>query len=388
MASYYFRNTGSTAWNLASNWSLTDGGLATGLVPTSLDGAFFSNNSGNCVLNAASLVCKTLDFTKGTGYANIFTITNGVTVSGNVTLSSSMTITGTGTLGINANATLTSNGKTWSGSLISRLGASSLLTFADSWTFNGAVDVSSSTTGLINSGGNVIYVGTNLTFNYAGAQAYGNAIFQMTGTGTLYSSIQGGEIRYAGTITTSAAGANNTTHTYVSGTVNASGGITVIGGNATFNNWGTTSGWGSITVNAGIISTITFGGANPNCTFTTATVLSNTTWVTTGTLTIGTYNTNISNPTTLKFNPSGTYVITTVFNIPLGAASGHFAVSSTSVGTKATLTLKQGANQNLSYVNFTDIDASAGKTLCTFNGTISNCNNVRLLPTDVQTISY
>ena len=98
MPSYYFRSTGSTAWNLASNWSLTDGGLATGAVPTNADDAFFSNNSGNCVLNAASLVCKTLDFTKGTGYSNIFTLTNGVTVSGNITLSSAMTITGTGTL--------------------------------------------------------------------------------------------------------------------------------------------------------------------------------------------------------------------------------------------------------------------------------------------------
>ena len=98
MASYYFRNTGNTDWGTATNWSLTDGGLATGLVPTASDDAFFSNNSGNCVTNAPSKVCLNLDFTQGTGFVGSFQNSNGLTIGGNITLNGAMTYSGTGTL--------------------------------------------------------------------------------------------------------------------------------------------------------------------------------------------------------------------------------------------------------------------------------------------------
>jgi len=47
MATYYFRNVG-TDWGTAANWSLTNGGGATGAVPTASDDALFTINSGNC----------------------------------------------------------------------------------------------------------------------------------------------------------------------------------------------------------------------------------------------------------------------------------------------------------------------------------------------------
>ena len=49
MANLYFRNVG-TAWDTATNWSLTNGGGATGTVPTSADVANFTVNSGNCTI--------------------------------------------------------------------------------------------------------------------------------------------------------------------------------------------------------------------------------------------------------------------------------------------------------------------------------------------------
>jgi len=117
LSSYYFRNVG-TDWATATNWSATDGGGATGAVPTAADDAFFSNNSGNCVINSGAKVCKTLDFTKGTGFTGTFTH-NGttLTVSGSVTLNAAMTIAGTGPLTINAAATLKANGVTWPNAL-------------------------------------------------------------------------------------------------------------------------------------------------------------------------------------------------------------------------------------------------------------------------------
>ena len=60
MATYYFRNTGNTAWNTASNWSLTDGGGPTGVVPTATDDAYFTSNSGSCVVAGTVGVCTNL----------------------------------------------------------------------------------------------------------------------------------------------------------------------------------------------------------------------------------------------------------------------------------------------------------------------------------------
>ena len=57
MPTYFFRNTGDTNWGTATNWSLTDGGGATGQVPLATDIARFSNNSGNCTVNGSNRVC-------------------------------------------------------------------------------------------------------------------------------------------------------------------------------------------------------------------------------------------------------------------------------------------------------------------------------------------
>ena len=386
MPSYYFRSTGSTAWNLASNWSLTDGGLATGAVPTNADDAFFSNNSGNCVLNAASLVCKTLDFTKGTGYSNIFTLTNGVTVSGNITLSSAMTIIGTGTLTVNATATLTSNGKTWTGALATSNG--NTYTFADNWQFNGSYVQSG--TSVVNGGGNILSVGGSVTFGSGGGSASGNIIINMNGTGTLTGiGCTISEIRFAGTITFTGISTNTTTYTYISGTVAISGTITQTTGGTgiTFNNCGTLT-FGTLSVNAGIVCTFTLSGTNPNINFSTITIAATSvvTWAGTGNITCGTLNLNSNGNFTLIAGKS--FTINTAFTSIAGTSATHTPIKSSVGGTKAILTLTQGAAQNLGFVNFTDIDASLGKTICTFNGTIATSNNVRLLPTDVQTISY
>ncbi len=113
MASYYFRNTGNTNWGVATNWSTTDGGIGDGAVPTSTDDAWFSNNSGNCVVDTTPRNCRELNFTKGTGFTGSFTMTQTLTInnSGNVTFSSGMSVpSAAGILQITTTSTINTNG--------------------------------------------------------------------------------------------------------------------------------------------------------------------------------------------------------------------------------------------------------------------------------------
>ncbi len=131
MATYYFRNTGTGVWGTASNWSLTSGGGATGAIPTAADTAVFDSNSISCTLNTSNRVCLALSCTTYTQTLNLSTFN--LTVSGNINLGSSMTLTTTtGSLIVNANSTITTNGKTMSVPFnISTAGRT--LTFADNF---------------------------------------------------------------------------------------------------------------------------------------------------------------------------------------------------------------------------------------------------------------
>lgn len=372
-----------TNWG-GTGWSRTDGGSIGYGQPSTTDDAYFTSNSGNCTLNVAGL-CKTLIFSGvGAGnYSGAFTLTNNVSVYGNVTLASTMTITGTLTLTVNATATLTSNGNTWTGAL-TLTGTTSTFTFADNWQINGSFNNATSNN-IINGGGSILSVGGNVSFSQG---ASGNIIINMNGTGTLAGiNCSIAEIRFAGTITFPGITTNTTTYTYVSGTVTISGAITQITGTGiTFNNCGTLT-FGTLSFNP-IVCTITLSGTNPNINFSTITIAaaSAVTWAGTGNITCGTLNLNSNGNFTLIAGKS--FTINTAFTSIAGTSAAHTPIKSSVGGTKAILTLTQGASQNLGFVNFTDIDASLGKTIGTFNGTIATSNNVRLLPTDVQTISY
>lgn len=59
------------------------------------------------------------------------------------------------------------------------------------------------------------------------------------------------------------------------------------------------------------------------------------------------------------------------------AAKNKF--QSSSAGVQAILTLDNGATQDLTYVSATDIDSSAGQTMWSFKGVLSNATNWRNL---------
>jgi hypothetical protein len=183
MATYYFRNVG-TDWNTASNWSLTDGGGATGAVPTAADDAYFTSNSGNCTISTASRVCLTLIFSGvGAGnYTGTFTLNNTLTVSGNITLSSGMTFAGTSTITINANSTITSNTKVFPCNIT--ISGARTITLGDDVYVTGNISTTGAVGNTVTFNNNTLYVAGNFgTFNI-GMIITNNSNVVMNGTGT------------------------------------------------------------------------------------------------------------------------------------------------------------------------------------------------------------
>lgn len=274
MAIYYFRNTGNTDWDTASNWSLTDGGGATGAVPTSSDDAYFTVNSGACLIQTTNANCLGL-YT--TGYNNTITITSVLlTVSGNCTLSSTTTITGTGTLSFQAasTATLTSNGANISVST-TRFNSGATYTIADIWNLVN-LSFTNGSTALNN---NTINVSGNLTISSQPGSGTTNIV--MTGTGTYSTSasqsiINNLEFNTSGTITISGTlNINAKTLTYTNGTVVWTGSTLVLNSATMSGNWSSQN-----------INNLTITGLNSTTTFSSnMTVLGNFSFIGSGTVT-------------------------------------------------------------------------------------------------------
>jgi hypothetical protein len=188
MATYYFRNAGVN-WGDPANWSLTDGGGATGAVPSSTDDAVFTNNSGNCTVNTTNRVCQTLNFNGGTGYTNTITFTFNISVSGAITLSSGMTFAGAATLRYfsGLNSTLTSNGKEVGVVFEFSCTANHTITFADNWTFgeNLILQSSAGATAMIYNGNSLLCKKSLLTNNSSGRSLSGTTKIQMIGSGDI-----------------------------------------------------------------------------------------------------------------------------------------------------------------------------------------------------------
>lgn len=381
MASYFFRNN-TTAWNLAANWSLTDGGGATGAIPLATDDAFFSNNSGNVVMNSGTLVCKTLDFTQGTGFTGTVTMTVGLAVSGSITLNSAMgTISGAGTLTVNATATLTSNGKTWA-TPFAFGGTSPAFTIAASnWTTGSSVSWAP-TGGSMN--GNKLNCGTGLTCSTG---IGGTTEIVMIGTGNYNGNINftGGmslTFNTSGTITfLSGFTLTGGTITYTAGTINVGTNTITIGASSVLNtngiNWYNITIAGSVSISSLLTVTNTLSLPNAAVTFSGSSG-----WIT---------NTLISaagaTGRTWTLVSTNTYTINSAMTINTASSVSHNSFISSSPGTKAILTLKNGATQDLSFVNATDIDSSNGQTIWTYKGTITTSLNWNTLPTEPKTIA-
>lgn len=366
-----------------TNWSATSGGAAGASVPTSTDDVIFdgAGASGNTA-STISATITVLSFTVTSGYTNTITHNAVLTVAGNVTLNTSYTIAGSSAMTISAASTITSNGKTWPNSMT--WSNANTKTLSGNLNISGLLTVSSLTT-LNQTGTDTLVLAGGLT-NSSGAIS-GTARIKLTGgtwTGGAASAISN-NLDFAGNITLGtnvAFGGVSSTLTYISGTITTTSSTLTTANNIVFNTNGIT------------FNNITFASSS---TFTLNSLLT-----ATGNVTVnagisptfaGSYGFNVANliinnvnAQTVTLNDAATYTITTSLEAYKSRVGAILTITSDHASNKAVLTLNQGATCNL-LANLTRIDASGGRTIRTFNGTVTSCTNVQEFH-DLQTIGF
>ncbi len=253
---------GNAIWDstAGTKWSLTSGGAGGQAVPTASDDVFLDNGTGtgNVALGTGyTALAKTLTCT---GYVGTLSGSGDINISGSVTLVAGMTITATGTMAVIATATLTSNGKTWTGNLA--VSGNTTRTFADAWTVSLDFGNFSPGTGAVITGQSV-NVGRDLTCTGA---VGGTTNIVMNGSGTwsgsgiLSSNLTintAGDIIVSGTVSYGGNPTTGLTYTTANSVTTTSSTLAFTLGTYTL----TTNGiiWNNITTGAGNTHTITLG---------------------------------------------------------------------------------------------------------------------------------
>lgn len=396
MAARYWVTGGTGNTNSTTNWSATSGGASGASVPGSSDDAIFDANSGTGTVTInATLSVLSFDTTNS---GNTFTGSAQITMNGgNFTWGSGVTITWTGNISCGTGAsgtTFTSNGKGITGTLIIATG------FPNPGTFNFVDDFSC---------GSIQHVTAAAVVNLNGADIYvvGNGITMAVSSGRI---IQGtSTIRLVTTNTTlsiSIAGRiNNNVVVNATNAITQAGAVNIGGGTWTY----TAGTWVTGTNGFGVVGDVTLDLAGMDIyslstsqasIITIASFLnvisSVSQTIATGVEYAGVYGFSCA---TLTTNASSTgrtivlaagveYFVTSNLLMQSGFGASAAKIISNNPGTKALLTLSQSASEFLPYCDLTDIDASNGYTIWTYNGTISNCDNVRLLNHSQPTTSY
>ena len=362
MANYYFRNTGSTAWSTATNWSTTDGGIGDGAVPTSADNVFFTSNSGSVVLGI-SRPCYNFNCTGYTGNLNLGT--SQLSFSGaSFILSSSMTISGTGlfSIGTTNNPTLTSNGL--SGFYIICINGGTV-TLTDNFNvskfgFQG--------NGVVVNGFNInistlllITVGTGV----------GTTQINIVGVcGTSISARLKNPITIKSTSTFTVTGhfdINCILTSEIGATVITTGSTLLTSSTSTINT--PSVNWNIVSVN---ISTFTITlNSTLNCSVLNILYTGAVTFVGTSGFNCGTFSSLVGGRS-ISLKNGITYTVTSNLNI-VGTSTSRITLSSTSTG--ALFNLQTGALQDVRFCNATWIDSSGGSTIYTSVGTLLNTTN-------------
>ena len=276
-----------------------------------------------------------------------FTLSSSLNCSGQLTLTNSTTFTGAfdvncGNLNVASSvAVITMSGNINSTGTISS-GA------ATSTTFNGAFNV--------NASGSVT-VGTNWS---------GTATLNYTGTGTFSGATSASILAMNTTINTAGAtfstGFNYRTNTFT---------ITALG-SSTYSSFTFFISTGSPTL------TVNVSGFAPT-TFQTG-VATNITVNGTNGFTMGTFSCSSAAVSKVTWQIGNAYVITSGISVVTTLANAMVWVSS-SPGTRYTMTLQNGATNDVGFANITDADNSAGRIMWVYKGTLSNNLNINPLPT-------
>ena len=367
-ASRYWVGGGSSVnWNATgnTNWAGSSGGAGNQSVPAATDDVFFDTTASSATISATITI---LSFTKSVGYTGTITRNAVLTVAGNFTDNTAGAWAGSSGLTISAASTMTSGGVTWGAPLT--LTGTNTKTLVNNW-YVTLLSISGGSTSLYKSSTETLTATGGLSVGFG---LDGSADIILTG-GTW----SGGfaflcnSLTIAGNVAISTGTSIGTTLTYSSGTVTHTGTL-YIGYNCTLNTAGIT--WSNITMSgaptATITSLLTITGtltlsSGSTCAFagTAGFTCSNLIGGASGLAQILTLQAGITYTATSALTVNGTRI----------GLMQTITSSSGVGGTKAILTLNSGATCKV-LSNFTRIDASAGKTISTFNGTVTDCSNV------------
>lgn len=382
MANRYWVGGGSSAnFNATgnTNWSDTSGGANNFSVPTSADIVYFDGAGANGNTNAtisATITVGQIIITSG--YTSTMTHNAVLTIAGAVwTMHSGYTIAGSSAITLTTSTlTITSGGKSWPNNLNMRT-SDKTITLVGDFVVGGALVYSTNIESIINKT-------TSETLSCNGISQSNNS--DITGTitiiltgGTWSASASNAEIStvlvIAGNVTISGSVYFNGSLQYSSGTPVTTGStLYMASGNPTLDTDGMT--WNNVVL-APSAQTYTI-----NSLFNVSGILS----LNSGNhIFTGTHGFNVN----ILLHPSTLSTYTLVFkadveyfiygelrskDVTLGN-SVLFASSSLTTPAKITL-VNNGSCLCNTNSSFRDIDASGGRSICTFGGTITDCINV------------
>lgn len=395
-------NTSGVTWNnVASNTStntitLTSnflvGGTTTISTSTTINHTTAEtwSTNGIAVNSTASGTAKviltggTWSGSNTTGIANDLDLQGNITVSGNVYyrtgtlryVSGTITVTSS-TLNITGSCTLNTNGMSWNNVTINS--ASSTITLTSNLSQTGLLNIPATTT---------INKTTSETWTTSGGLTV-NA--NVGGTIDLY--LSGGTWQHGavtnrnlsvnlfiqGNVTLGAIavwGANSKTFTYISGTVDTTT------NNSVFYIYGA----GTID-SAGINwYRVVSSNAIGNFTITLTSLLNVTnifeiqngpTFAGTAGFTCATLLCDLVSAATISFKESVTYTITSLFDCHKSRLGSIVLFTSSHASTKANILMPNNGNNSCNILaSFTRIDASGGRTIMTYGGTVTDCINI------------
>jgi hypothetical protein len=370
-------------WNYNSggitNWGSASGVADNVLPPTSaddviFDGAGAKGNSDSTVSVAVTI----LSITFTSGYTGAISPSNNLlTIGGNFTDNPSHTwnMLSTNTIFFTGNQTITSNGASFPGSISFTSGVSTK-TLNGGWTVLGSLSVSSlAATTLNQTGTDTLSVNGLPATN---SNLSGTAKIRVTGGNIVAGSVLSNNLDLDGNITiTSSLNYNSGTIKYISGTITTAN--LTIGSGCTLDTAGMTwtsiaaTNTSSIIINSLLsatslsVSQIIFSGTHG---FTVANFIR---------------TQGASSINTVTFKNSLTYTITNSLTVLNTANLLGVTFASDSATLRANLILSNGATCSVCS-NFTRIDASGGRPINAWNGTITDSINVRSF-TDLQTVA-
>jgi len=384
MAARYWIGGGTNAnWNSSptTNWSATSGGVVRVAAPTSADDVTFDANGNSASTISATITVQSLTITSG--YTSTMTHNAVLSVDTNWNFSSTYTIAGTSSVTWRGGFTGTiTAGQTWPNSITCTGGTR---TFASDFVMSGTLTTSTSAV-IFNETTAETFTCGGLTVN---AQITGTADI-IINAGTWQGSSSNGignNLTINGSITISGIVYYRTgiiTYDDTGGpyTVTATGStLRNVATSIVFDTDGMT--WGAIEFSASTGLTYTLNSllsASSIQIDTTTTTFDGTAGFTTGTLSV-----IRTASTTINLKESITYTITTSFSCYQSRNGSSVLFTSPHASTRANLVMVNPSLCNV-LANFTRISSTGGRTINTFNGTVTDCENIRSFH-DLQTVS-